>query len=213
MKICKNCKKEFASTAIIDGKIKSLTSRSYCLTCSPFKSHKGYELRKKDALRRCTYSVNKFKKIIKDSFSISQALKKLGLVAAGGNYFTVKKRIQELDLDISHFTGQSHLKGKKMTWGVKIPLKEILVENSTYSSSVRLKKRLLESNMFEYKCYCCKRKTWLNKPIPLELEHKNGNKFDNRKENLTLLCPNCHSFTPYYRGKNINKQNYKQKTQ
>lgn len=46
MKICKKCKKEFNSTAIIDGDRKSLTSRSYCLDCSPFGKLAGYDLRK-----------------------------------------------------------------------------------------------------------------------------------------------------------------------
>jgi hypothetical protein len=41
--------------------------------------------------------------------------------------------------------------------------------------------------------------------IPLELEHKNGNNTDNRIENLTLLCPNCHALTETYRGKNKNR--------
>ena len=49
----------------------------------------------------------------------------------------------------------------------------------------------------------CNNTEWMGKPIPLELHHINGNKFDNRIENLQILCPNCHSFTDNYRAKNM----------
>lgn len=55
-----------------------------------------------------------------------------------------------------------------------------------------------------YKCESCGLSEWLGEPIPLELEHCNGDNKDNCKENLLLLCPNCHAKTEYYRGKNKN---------
>lgn len=55
-----------------------------------------------------------------------------------------------------------------------------------------------------HKCESCKLEIWLNEPIPLELEHTDGNNRNNRKDNLLLLCPNCHAKTKFYRGKNKN---------
>lgn len=49
----------------------------------------------------------------------------------------------------------------------------------------------------------CGNTEWLDKHIPLELHHINGNHKDNRLSNLQLLCPNCHALTDNYRGKNI----------
>ena len=55
-----------------------------------------------------------------------------------------------------------------------------------------------------HRCESCDLAEWLCEPIPLELEHKDGNNRNNVKENLLLLCPNCHAKTKFYRGKNIN---------
>ena len=48
---------------------------------------------------------------------------------------------------------------------------------------------------------------WLGKPITLEVHHKDGNHQNNELENLQLLCPNCHSYTDNWRGKNISFDN------
>lgn len=55
-----------------------------------------------------------------------------------------------------------------------------------------------------HECQRCKLTTWLGNPITLELEHKDGNNRNNVKSNLLLLCPNCHSYTDTWRGRNIN---------
>jgi 5-methylcytosine-specific restriction endonuclease McrA len=63
-------------------------------------------------------------------------------------------------------------------------------------------KRLISENVFERKCYNCKQTTWLEKDIPLELHHIDGDHSNNELSNLTLLCPNCDALTDNYRGKN-----------
>lgn len=55
-------------------------------------------------------------------------------------------------------------------------------------------------------CNRCKLNKWLNSDIPLELEHKDGNHFNNKRDNLELLCPNCHALTDTWRGRNKTKQ-------
>ena len=86
----------------------------------------------------------------------------------------------------------------------KMTLKEYLEQSKDIQSNkVRIK--LLDEGLKEHKCECCGLTTWLNQPIPLELHHKDGNRYNNVLENFELLCPNCHAFTDSYRGKNVNK--------
>lgn len=55
---------------------------------------------------------------------------------------------------------------------------------------------------FGHKCWICGLSEWCEKPIPLELDHVSGDTNDNRKENLRVICPNCHAQTPTYKAKN-----------
>jgi hypothetical protein len=147
------------------------------------------------------------KEAIRTSFSIAQVLRKLGCLPSGGNYFTTKKRIVKLQLDTSHFTGKGHLKGKSHNWSKHIPLNEILVENSDYHNATELKKRLIREGLLENKCAACGLfPFWNGKPLVLHLDHINGINIDQRIENLQLLCPNCHSQTSTYAGRNMKRQ-------
>ncbi|HEX3456778.1 MAG TPA: HNH endonuclease signature motif containing protein [Candidatus Baltobacteraceae bacterium] len=65
-----------------------------------------------------------------------------------------------------------------------------------------LKGRLLRAMLLENRCQVCGLSEWLGRPINAHLDHINGIKDDNRLENLRMLCPNCHSQTPTYSGRN-----------
>ena len=144
-----------------------------------------------------------FKDLIKKSISKAQVIKLAGLTPQGANYRAFDILKKRWNVDTSHFLGKACWKNQTKISYNKIPLKDILTQNSTYQSN-KLRKRLIKENIFEEKCNNCNNSEWLSNKIPLELEHKNGNKFDNRLENLELLCPNCHALTDTYRGKNIN---------
>lgn len=155
-------------------------------------------------VKKRTYTEEEFISAVTAAFSIRQVLITLGLKPAGGNYALAKRRMKRLNLDTSHFTGQGHLKGKTHNWSPRKPLIELLVENSTYTTG-SLKRRLIKEGIKESKCEWCNITEWRGIDVSLELDHINGISDDHRLENLRILCPNCHSQTPTYRGRNIGK--------
>ena len=149
---------------------------------------------------RYSYSESDLREAVKTSTSLRQVLQKLNVVAAGGNYETTKRRIQKCGIDTSHFTGQGHYRGKTHTNHLR-PLTELLVFGKLVQSH-SLKKRLLKEGVKEHKCECCGITEWNGQPTPIELDHIDGNRYNNTIENLRILCPNCHAQTDTYRGKN-----------
>jgi Zn finger protein HypA/HybF involved in hydrogenase expression len=135
--------------------------------------------------------------------NINQILKVLNVNSNGsGAYKTFRDHCELLNVDLPKFQ-----RGKKFNLTKKIPIKNILVEHSTYKNIARLKIRLIKENIFEYKCNECGNEgEWNGKNLKLQLDHINGIRDDHRKENLRFLCPNCHSQTETFAGKNTIKK-------
>lgn len=153
-----------------------------------------------------SWNDNQLREAAKKNYSIAGIIKELGLIPAGGNYQAVNKRIKELGLDITHFKGQAWLKGKTHSFNKK-SIEELLIKGSNYQS-FKLKNRILLEGLKENKCEVCGISEWQGKKLALHLDHVNGDKTDNRLKNLKLLCPNCHSQTETYCGKNKGNGKY-----
>jgi hypothetical protein len=153
-------------------------------------------------MRQRKYTDEQFIDAVQNSLSIRAVLEKLNLKPAGGNYKVFHLTVKELNIDTSHFSGQLHSKGKVLA--SKRPIEDYLCNKQTIQS-FKLKRRLLKEKIFLPNCSSCKLDSWLSKPIPLELDHIDGNHLNNNLVNLRLLCPNCHAQTSTYRGKNKKK--------
>ncbi len=140
--------------------------------------------------------------IASESTSMSDFLFRLGLKNKGSNFETAKYHLERLSIDVTHFSLKgSH--GKRVGGQLETPLIEILEGKHSKYSSFKLKKRLLSTGIKNNECELCGQiAIWQGNPLKMHIDHKNGDSEDHRLANLRILCPNCHSQTETYSGKN-----------
>lgn len=139
--------------------------------------------------------VNKYTKaflssIIQKSTNWTEVCTKLKLSVNPGSKSRMRGLTLSMKIDTSHFTKPKWKKGRD---NKKKSLETYLKNSGPYIASGQLRKRLIKDGLKEPKCECCGLDTWMGEPMPLELDHVNGNHFDNRIENLSILCPTCHA--------------------
>jgi rubrerythrin len=140
--------------------------------------------------------IESFRDIVSSSNTYKDILHALGLSHKGHSYTTLKKRITEEHIDISHFY-------KTVTNIASKDVMDFFVENSPSHATRSLKDKIISNNLKPYVCEICGSLPFHNdRPLVLQLDHINGIHNDNRLENLRFLCPNCHSQTDTYSGKN-----------
>ena len=112
---------------------------------------------------------------------------------------TLQNALTRMGID---YAGNMSGKGRKS--GKYKPAKEYF-NNESAISAYKLKNKLLKDGLKQHKCESCDREEWMGKPIPIELDHIDGNRYNNDLSNLRILCPNCHAQTDTHCGKNIGK--------
>lgn len=120
-------------------------------------------------------------------------------------YDSCKSPVQTIKhFGMSRGSFSKSLKTGRLKWiDPTIPLENLLVaDRKTNTSRQYLKGRLKQEGLLKQCCYICGIKRWKGKDLSLHLDHINGNRNDNTLSNLRLLCPNCHSQTDTYGGKN-----------
>lgn len=156
-----------------------------------------------------TLSDSELQSLLDNSFSFVDVLKYLGLNAYSGNHRTLKARIIKsgLSTEILEKNRKKYQKDHLENLVSKIRLSEHeLLVDACDKSPRSLKRLILRNKLIDYKCgECGIVNSYNNKPINLQLDHINGNNKDNRIENLRWLCPNCHSQTETFSGRNSRK--------
>ncbi|MFD7230573.1 HNH endonuclease [Streptomyces sp. NPDC059881] len=138
------------------------------------------------------------------STNMCQVLRRLGIDVVGGQHTHISRRIKAHGIDTSHFT--RHVRTENMRDNRRRrSAREILIDDPSprakRTPNERLKRAMRDLGVVERCALCGIEPTWQGRPLPLEVDHIDGNWRDNRIENLRLLCPNCHSTTDAYRGR------------
>lgn len=133
--------------------------------------------------------------------TMSQAAKELGL-----EFKAFMRRAKKLDVYKPNQSG----KGVSGEYHNTRRSEEELLASANPGNSKNFKMRLFRAGLKENKCEECGIVEWNGKPITLQLHHVDGNRSNNKLENLQILCPNCHTQTDNYAGKNLVKYREKQ---
>lgn len=154
------------------------------------------------------YTKEWLEELCKDSYSYAEVLRKAGRAQGGGAQSTLRKKIKEFGIDISHFKGQGWSKDltKEDTSSIqskeKYTIEEVFTKNSPVAQKV-MRGYVERHHLLEYRCVNCGCDGhWQGGKISLEIDHIDGDNTNNELSNLRYLCPNCHALTETYRGKN-----------
>jgi hypothetical protein len=128
--------------------------------------------------------------------SRAELLRRVGLDRSSSNYRALAIVLEEAGVP------QSVLNGRARGGTPRRPLEEILVERSTWTNSAALRERLIEEGLKEPRCEGCGLTEWRGQRIPLQLDHIDGDRTNNRLSNLRILCPNCHALTETWCARN-----------
>ncbi|MYR04568.1 MULTISPECIES: HNH endonuclease signature motif containing protein [unclassified Streptomyces] len=133
---------------------------------------------------------------VAESTSIAGTLRRLRRPVTGAQRALLRRWIAEAGISTAHFLGQAHGRGKAGTVRAKRPEDILVKHDGRRRTPTRLLRRALREVGVPERCAECGiGSEWLGEPMTLEVDHINGDWGDDRRDNLRLLCPNCHATT------------------
>lgn len=155
-------------------------------------------------MKKYDWSKENVENAVKKANCWFDCLEKLGIPKVGGNWRTLKNKVKEYKIDVSHFNNvvAKTSNGKHKQRKLKERNSSEIFKYSPKISPSNLKSEYIKRILNDQpKCECCGITSWNNKPLVFQLHHINGDHKDSNVNNLQLLCPNCHSQTENYANK------------
>lgn len=149
--------------------------------------------------------IENLEEIVAQATSWADLAERLGYKKSG-NFIAIQKKINEAELDTSHFTGRGWSKEKnrfnskaiaKQVKTREVPWEEAFSRGSTTRNRVLIQ-RLIAAGKKRYQCEICGLARWQGKPLRLQLDHIDGDNSNSLESNLRIICPNCHTQTPTF---------------
>ncbi|MFC8335502.1 HNH endonuclease signature motif containing protein [Streptomyces rubiginosohelvolus] len=137
---------------------------------------------------------------VASSTTMCEVLRHLGVEVVGGQHTHISRRAKALGIDTSHFSAPVRSRDVRR----RRPEDLLVDQSQTLERRIpgeRLKRAMIALGAPERCSLCGTGRMWRDRPLPLEVDHIDGNWRNNRPQNLQLLCPNCHSTTDTYRGR------------
>lgn len=142
------------------------------------------------------YTKIELQKLINESNSMADFFRKISYAKSGSAYKRMRLYLDSMEVDYSNMSENKIDRRHKTN-------EETFIENSTVGRK-HVKAKIIKQELLKYQCDICKNEgEWNGEKLVLQLDHINGKNNDNRLENLRFLCPNCHSQTATYAGKNL----------
>jgi 5-methylcytosine-specific restriction endonuclease McrA len=169
-------------------------SRIRNLVSTKITEHTGSNIHSLRHSAKAALTVDSVTSLATTCSSLTTLIVALGLQPIGSNFTRVSSFISKHNIQLCPKEKSSNFSDD-----------QVYIQNSLYKRG-QLSQRVRRDGWLPYVCSVCNNGgNWMNTSLTLHIDHINGVNTDHRKENLRWLCPNCHSQTPTYGGKNNKK--------